>query len=365
MVRPASTSAVSEAGKARRALALLRRRWWVVVIGLVAMVVADYLLYPRLAGVGGRSFNTGGNGLWLRYTWYFGEKGEDQARELAQMLRRRQIRYAYFHVRYIEADGTLRFRYAESGRGLVEAVHRAAPEVEVIAWVYAGNERGQGEVNLADEQVRKAMVGEAVWLVEECGFDGVQWDYEVCPDGDQGFLALMRETREALPEGKLLCTALPPLRAGPLRRWGWSGDYLAQVAGTCDQVAVMCYDTGHYLPRSYVWFVRRQAVGVTRAVGRGNRDCRVLLGVPTYGDAGSFRSHHARAEDIRLALKGVREGLSRRGADLGVFAGVAPFADYTTDEDEWRTYEELWLTAPPNGGETGRSPARPLAAPSP
>ena len=184
------------------------------------------------------------------------------------------------------------------------------------------------------------MVAEALWLVRDCGFDGVQWDVEPCPDGDTGFLALLRETRAALPPGKLLSTATPMWQPAALLQFGWSDAYFAQVAANCDQMAVMCYDSGFYTPRAYVWLVRQQAIHVTHAVAQGNPKCRVLLGVPTYGGGLSF--HNPRAENLTMALRGVREGLADPGANVSVFAGVAPFADYTTSAQDWNTYKALW-----------------------
>jgi spore germination protein YaaH len=230
---------------------------------------------------------------------------------------------------------------------LVAALRQDAPSVKVIAWIYAGNDRlastGIGEVALSNAAVRKAMVSEARWLVEKCGFDGVQWDYEICQDGDPDFLRLLRETRAALPSGKLLSAAVPMWLPPPFQRWGWSEGYFARVAATCDQIAVMCYDSGIFLPRGYVWLVHQQAVNVTLAVARGDPRCRVLLGLPTYGKGGL--SHHAWAENLRLALKGVREGLADPRAERSVFAGVALFADYTTQPEEWQTYRRRWLGA--------------------
>jgi len=343
-----STGQPGRGGKPPRRM---RRAVVALLILLVLALAADYWLYPRWGAIGGQSGNAGDNGLWLRYRWYFGERTDEETAALAQQLEQREIRYAYFHVRYISREGKLRFREPDAARRLVEIVHREAPSVEAIAWIYAGNQRGRGEVDLSKPDVREAMVGEAVWLVEECTFDGIQWDYEVCLNGDPHFLSLMRETREALPEGRLLSAATPVWAPWPLvRRWGWSEAYFAQVAQTCDQVAVMCYDTGLYLPRAYVWLVRQQVTHVTRAVAGESPDCRVVLGLPTYGKDGV--AHHAQAENIRLALKGVREGLGSPNADLSVFAGIAPFADYTTEPDEWTTYRELWL-------EGGRQPFMP------
>jgi hypothetical protein len=130
---------------------------------------------------------------------------------------------------------------------------------------------------------------------------------------------------------------LPP----PFQHWGWSEAYFARVAATCDQVAVMSYDSGLYLPRAYVWLVHQEVVHVTRAVARSNPRCRVLLGLPTYGRGGL--SHHPWAENLRMALKGVREGFADPRTARSVFAGVALFADYTTQPEEWQMYRNRWL----------------------
>jgi hypothetical protein len=321
---------------------LRRRRILAIVAGffLVLIIAAtiDYWSYPYGQPVGGKAVNTGENGLWLRYTWYFGEHGPEKRRVLAKSLQDHEIRYAYFHVRHILHTGKLEYHYEKQARALVADLHRDAPQVKAVAWVYAGNPRGRGLVNLADPAVRKAMVGEAVWLVTKCGFDGVQWDYEICPDGDAGLLSLLRETRAALPGGKILSVATPIIL--PAIHLEWSEGYLAKVAAESDQVTLMCYDSAAYFPRAYVDMMHRQVVIATRAVARANPRCRVLIGIPTYGDGTA--SHNPRAENIALALRGVRAGLADPNANLSAFAGVAPFADYTTESDEWRVYEKLW-----------------------
>lgn len=305
---------------------------------LLVLLLLDYIVYPHLAHPIGHSFNRGENGLWLRYTWYFGEQTDFAG--LAQRLETEQIRYAYFHVRDTTQEGKLRYHRPDTARRLVPQLHRQAPTVKLIAWVYAGNRAGRGGVDLSKPEVRKAMVQEAVWLVTVCGFDGVQWDYEICPSGNADFLRLLRETRAALPPGKLLAAAVPLWMPPPLCRFGWREADFGEVARVCDQMAVMCYDSGCYLPRSYVWLVHQQVVHVTRAVARRNPQCRVLFGVPTYGSGGL--SHHAPAENIGMALLGVREGMADPKASPSVVAGVAPFADYTTQESEWQTYQSWW-----------------------
>jgi hypothetical protein len=318
-----------------------KRRVVISALGLLGLaLLVDYFAYPY-GSAGGQSINRGENGLWLRYTWYFGRKTDAEVSDLARKLQQRQIQYAYFHVRSITKEGSLKYRYPEQARRLVRALRRDAPYVKLLAWIYAGNAQGEGEVDLTNTPVRARMVEEAVWLVRQCGFDGVQWDYEICQDNDAGFLALMRETRAALPQGTLLATATPLWLPWPLGRFGWSKEYYAKVASTCDQICVMCYDSGFWLPRSYAWLAHQQVVQVSEAVAQGKPSCRLLLGVPTYGKG--FLSHNPHAENIRIALKGVRDGVSDPRTRKEVFAGVALFADYTTDEVEWYTYEEMWL----------------------
>jgi hypothetical protein len=308
-----------------------------LLIASVGLTV-DYWAYPYGAPMPGRSGNVGENGLWLRYTWYFGQDTPANAHELADKLTNNQVRYAYFHVRSVLRDGSLKYR--EPGCAVLTANrHRTVPNVKLIAWVYVGNARGMGGVDLSNANVRRKMVSEAFWLVNDCGFDGVQWDYEICSSGDRGFIDLLEETRAALPPGKIVsvCTAIWM----PHGFYGWSDGYFAEVARHCDQMTVMAYDTAAYFPRAYVELMHNEVVHVSTAVARSNPKCRVLFGVPTYRDG--TKSHNPRAEDIAFGLRGVREGIADPNSRSNVIAGVAIFADYTTTAGDWREYRRDWL----------------------
>lgn len=312
-------------------------RWvgWAVLV-LCVSIAADYALYPSLTQVGGRSWNKGENGLWLRYTWYFGEHPTAEWPRMVERLKQGQFRYAYFHVRFAERSGRLHFRYADRAKALTSYMKRNAPEVMPIAWVYAGSDRNVGNVNLDNPAVRQVLVQEAVWLVRDCGFSGVQWDYEICDDEERGLLALLEETRKALPKSALLSVAAPVWMPPPVSAYGWSEEYFGEVAERCDQIAVMTYDTGFYLPRGYVWLVKQQVERLGPTVRRANPVCKLLIGLPTYEEG--TRSHNPRSENLRIGLKGVRESSGSKALE-----GVALFADYTTDEQEWQTYQRHWI----------------------
>lgn len=312
-------------GPVRRLATWWRKgRRWVAGVCLLAAIlsVIDYFGYPYGDALGGRSYSRGENGLWLRYTWYFGQHSETEDRELGRRLAWEQIRYAYFHVRSMLSDGRLKFRHPESV-GLNRVLHEADPAICSVAWIYV-----DGSVDLTKEAIRRQMADEASWLVHTCGFDGVQWDYEPCPSGDEGFLKLLEATRGALPTA-FISVAAPTWFPWPFGGQGWQESYFGEVGERCDQVAVMCYDTGFITPRAYSWLVGQQAMRIPRAAGK----CQVLLGLPTY-EAGGL-SHNPRAENLRIALKAVRES--------GGVGGVALFADYTTDASEWEWYDRAWL----------------------
>jgi hypothetical protein len=68
------------------------------------------------------------------------------------------------------------------------------------------------------------------------------------------------------------------------------------------------------------------------------------MGVPTYDD--EMPHHKLDIERIDVALRGVNEGLSRSSSP-GAFKGVALYASWTTDAQEWAAYDALWLGREP------------------
>ncbi|MHB9134344.1 MAG: hypothetical protein ACYDBB_25005 [Armatimonadota bacterium] len=67
-------------------------RWILVTLGvLFLLLVVDYFAYPRFAQMGGNRLNRGENGVWLRYTWYFGTWQEAAMQEKAPGRRIREL----------------------------------------------------------------------------------------------------------------------------------------------------------------------------------------------------------------------------------------------------------------------------------
>jgi hypothetical protein len=84
------------------------------------------------------------------------------------------------------------------------------------------------------------------------------------------------------------------------------------------------------------------AGAVSDTLLRDDARARVLIGVPTYDGTGIM--HRGDVENPQNALLGTVAGLRGLGAG-GTFEGVALYAEWTTDDAEWRTYERLWRGA--------------------
>jgi hypothetical protein len=118
----------------------------------------------------------------------------------------------------------------------------------------------------------------------------------------------------------------------------WSPSYYALVGDAVDQVVVMAYDTALFTPSLYRRYTSYAAASVTGNFVRSSRT-RVLVGIPTYEEYGLM--HRKGVEDPENALLGVVAGLRGRIGG-GTFEGVALYAEWTTDPQDWEAYERLW-----------------------
>jgi Glycosyl hydrolases family 18 len=323
-----------------------RNLWSLIAIAIafssllvVGLMVADNLTFDSRYPLTSCCANKDANGLWIRYLYYSGESSADDLQALVSRLDEYQIRYAYFHVLSATKSGALQWHHPENAQKITMLVHKGAPQCKALAWIYVGSSYGGGSVDLSSPQVRQKLVDEAKWLTETCGFDGVQWDYEFCQNGDQGLLKLITETKKRLAPEKIVSVATPMWYPGTL--WGWHQNYFRDVADRADQIAVMCYDSYQYFPSAYIWLVEQQCVHILEASKASTKKCKIIFGLPTYEDV--TLAHYRNVENLLNALRGMQQGLKGKRATATNLEGIALFADYTTDEREWDNYQRYWL----------------------
>lgn len=301
------------------------------VIGLAA-VAADYCTFSSTTPPGSQNYNLGQNGLWLGSKWYHGKVSNADLKGIAELLNREQIAFAYFHCRDIDAKGNLRFGAPKTAAKFVEFLHHECPHTKVLAWIGAVSPNMRGEVNLNSPDVRTRMAEQAALLVKSCGFDGVQWDFEYSVNDDPAFLDLLKLTRAYLPTGSMLSAAIP---------FTWTENYIGKVSLLTDQLALMAYDTVCFLPRWYATYMKELVIRYANAIEAHGSQCKLMVGVPTYEDVTPM--HHKEAENLKVALVGVKNALADATCKRQAILGIAPYAEYTTDADEWKTYNKWWL----------------------
>ncbi|TDD91037.1 hypothetical protein E1298_12470 [Actinomadura rubrisoli] len=336
-------------------------RWtgWTVayVLGLAALALAGAWVWwqsePEARG-------TDTNALWARHQWVGEPHTDAEYRALGTLLRDNRISDVFFHAGPFEPDGTVpasKYRYA---RQLIAAVRQYAPGVRAQA--YLGQVRtveGKGIIDLDDPAVRDQVLRtDATFL--DLGFDGIHYDFEPIYPDDRAFLDLMERTRGLTrSRGRLLSVALEqpalvdaaqPVYKALIPRQGAvhypprpTEDFLKAVADRADQVAIMTYDVS--LPSRALagWHFARHTRRTLELIGDRTT---VFMGVPTY------RPRMGWAEDLGVALRGVRRGIGDLERPPSRPYGVGVYADWTTDAAEWVRYRAIWL--PPATPVLGR-----------
>jgi hypothetical protein len=326
-----------------------------LVARLAALAVvagAALLLYFAFAPVGDfapHPFNHDRNAVWLEHRWLERRQPDADLETLLARLHARGIAYVFPHVIPFDAAGRLPPHDRGEMRAFLAAARRVSPDMRVLPWI-GGVRRGYrrqrpGTVELGDLGQRQRMVAEARGLVDE-GFDGVHLDVEPVDDGNDEYLALLRAMRTAVGRGRMLSvSAIRPAPLGLPRapNFAWSPEYYARVAAAVDQLVIMAYDTALPTPSLYQRYVRWAARSVAGALDASGSEARVLMGIPTY-EPYTFM-HRRGVETPDNSLAGVVAGLRGLGAG-GTFEGVALYAEWTTDDADWATYERQWRNRP-------------------
>ena len=311
---------------------------------LVAVAAVGYFAYAPVGDSAAHPFNHDRNAVWLEHRWLERRHSEPEMELLFTTLRRRGIGYVYPHVIPFDTLGRLPPHDREQLRAFLASARRVAPELKLLPWIgglRSGYKRQRpGTIQLADLAQRQRMVAEARGLVDE-GYDGVHLDVEPVDDDNVEFLALLRALRTAVGEHRLLSVAATrpaPLGLPRAPNFAWSPDYYARVAAIVDQLVIMAYDTALPTSSLYRRYVSWAARSVAGALDSSGSNARVLMGIPTY-EPYSFM-HRRGVETPENALLGVVSGL--RGRTGGTFEGVALYAEWTTDPEDWATYERVW-----------------------
>ncbi len=345
--RPTERSVPGRRSRLRTARRILLWAAAAAVILAAALLFAVWVWWRFDPGDGQRS--RGINALWAAHTWVGDPHSDDEYRQFADLLIRNQISDVFVHAGPLDADGTVPDERVAHAADLLAAMRRYAPAVRVQAYLGQIEKGGGGSLDLGDDAVRSAVV-ETAGRFLDMGFRGIHYDIEPVYPGDAHFLDLLQRTHQLTEaHGAVLSVALEQLEFAPGAQrvigffWRSYNDstngFLRDVADRVDQVAIMTYDSG--LPTDWM-FGAYMAWQTERVVGAVGDRVTVFMGVPTYRK-GSFLKFHSRAENMHSGIRGIRKGLDRVDRDKTGNVGVAIFAEWTTTDQDWRTYASDWL----------------------
>ena len=103
-------------------------------------------------------------------------------------------------------------------------------------------------------------------------------------------------------------------------------------------MAVMMYDTAIKLEKFYIRLMTQWTRELQEMSTGGN--CKLLLGVPAYEDAGSGY-HHPEVENLTSALAGIQAA-----EPGGNYIGCAIYCEWEMTPEKWRIWNSHFLPQP-------------------
>lgn len=318
-------------------------RWiLLLLVLLVSAVLAWYALAPGRSVVTRGRHDLGTNGIWIQHGWlgddgWFNRNGRDLKRfrdsarigELATLLSGYGIRDVFAHLCPCSPDG----RIAPADSLQTERFLDGFSGFRVMPWVGGVSRKHCFPDSAA---WRERFISSVMALLRDHPrLAGVHINIEPVHDGNNSFLVLLDELRQAMPEGKIISVAAypPPRGSQPFYKVHWSKSYYAGIARRSDQIVPMMYDTSIRSGRYYVYVMSVWS----RQVLAWSDSTQVLFGVPAYDDSGAG-FHVVETENLQNALSGINAGLDACRELPENYAGVAIYCEWEIDGRGWTSF---------------------------
>lgn len=309
-----------------------------VVLVLATIAVGAYLFLPPLPADMRLPRSDLRLAAWLGVTWSNDARSPSEIRDLAIKLQSHRVDDLFIYVSYLKADGKFNATY-DHAADFVKQMKSLAPEMRLLAWIGVPTPPRPAadetiDSRLHDADIRQTIADFSRFAVSELGFDGVHLNIEPVANNDPGFLETLKDARASLPVHAWLSTTAHPLRLSSTRTvlpyprvaHHWSLEYFKRVAERSDQIALMAYDSGLPFPRDYMNWLKYQVE--TSAMALQDMPSELIIGLPTSEEW--TPSHQTQAESLRIAMAGLRAGISNR------VDGIAIYPYWETDDQEWQ-----------------------------
>lgn len=265
--------------------------------------------------------------FWMEHDWSTGTQKDFSA--LKKQVDEFHVSDLFFHVGPLNPDGSF-----------APDLNIFTPGFEALGTTnYAWVGQIRSNIDLDNPNVRARIILSSKWLLKR-GFDGIHLDIEPVTADDRGFVSLLSEMREKIPDAKISVATdeWQPDTISRLAAWFlkrdiksyWTGAQFKEVSKYVDQIVVMTYDTSLNDPNLYAWWVEQQTLSVSNLLPA---NVELFIGIPSYGTG---------AENVLTGIAGYVKGYTNIRADYGELSGIAIYSYWETDDSEFQTLKQLW-----------------------
>lgn len=300
------------------------------------------------------------NALWIGTEWTYDNPSNEDVLAFSRRLREHRIGTVYAWVSWLKPDGRWSGRSDDTNefadvqasvQAFVEQFKLVYPEARLYGWVSVPTDTLGIPARLGEPDVQQAIASFSRRVIDELGFDGVFLNIETVWDGDEDFLAVLRRVRSTLGTQIPISVAVPPdwsplgvdipVSSSILPGTAWAKEYKQGVALLVDEIAVMAYNSGLTSVADYAEWMAYQVRAFSQAIDELGTDTDLVIGIPTY-DA-ELPAHDPAVENIPSALNGIQLGLNAAGDAARLVRGLAIYASWETDDDEWAQFQRGWI----------------------
>jgi hypothetical protein len=289
------------------------------------------------------SFDKKTNGIWAGHQWFTGKKVQSgdtvtvsERDKFIEQLRLYGIRTVFVHAGPICHDGSI----ADLPTPFFFKLQKAAPEIQFLPWIGGDVKR----YNLKSPQWRAALTS-TIWKLQCQGIKGIHLDIEPLASFHPGYLELLKELRTALEKDFYISHATKrvapvELPFWPITKYFWTKAFYTSCMKYTDQTVLMGYDTCIKLKKVYKASIAMQTKKLLECSAEYPSHT-FLIGIPSYDDNPGL--HDPTVENVYTAVSGVRAALENARSTSVNFEGVALYAHWTTNPEEWRWFEVYWM----------------------
>lgn len=286
------------------------------------------------------------NAAWANVDWTSNPIDPVAVKLLAEEMASRKIRYLYPFTTYVKQT-----EFSAAYSHAAEFVHefkKHNTSTKLIAWVGVPLKRAgpygiNGWTDLNDPGRRRFIMDFVkAKLIDEAGFDGVQFNVETTFDQNTGLLIFLEEARTALGPNAILGVTGETWYANsadiPVGDRSWSANYYHEVALRVDQIAAMTYDSQMAEANAYRLWLRDQIVGISHSIAGTHAELLIGLSISREASAG----HHPDIENVENALMGICMGVNALNVNDHPIGGAAMYASWEATNADWVVWEQ-WL----------------------